>query len=54
MDIDMLIGDSLERGTETPEHVLNPRNGSLIGDVPEASVAQVDQAVRAAETAFKT
>ena len=48
MDIDMLVGDSLERGTETPEQVLNPRNGSLIEGVPEASEAQVDKAVVAA------
>src|SRR5690348_283315 len=54
MDIDMLIGDSLERGTETPERVLNPRDGSLIEAIPEASAAQVDKAVAAAEKAFRT
>ena len=52
MDIDMLIGARLERGTEAAEQVLNPRNGQRIIDVPEASAAQIDAAVAAAEKAF--
>ncbi|MEO8756702.1 MAG: gamma-aminobutyraldehyde dehydrogenase [Devosia sp.] len=54
MDIEMLIGGQFERGTEAPEQVLNPRNGSLIEAIPEASMAQIDRAVAAAEKAFKT
>jgi aminobutyraldehyde dehydrogenase len=34
--------------------VLNPRNGSLIIEIPEASTAQVDRAVAAAKAAFST
>ncbi|MDP2699055.1 gamma-aminobutyraldehyde dehydrogenase [Thalassospira sp.] len=54
MDTNMLIGDRLETGTETPEPILNPRTGELILDMPEASHAQVDAAARAAAVAFKT
>jgi aminobutyraldehyde dehydrogenase len=48
----LLIGNSFEDGTETPEQVLNPRTGALILDVPEASTAQIDRAVAAARRAF--
>ena len=54
MDTEMLIGSRFEAGTETPEQVLNPRNGKLIEAIPEASTAQIDAAVAAAEAAFKT
>ena len=54
MDTEMLIGSRFEAGTETPEQVLNPRTGKLIEAIPEASSAQIDAAVTAAETAFKT
>jgi aminobutyraldehyde dehydrogenase len=54
MDTEMLIGSRFEAGTETPEQVLNPRSGKLIEAIPEASTAQIDAAVAAAEAAFKT
>lgn len=54
MDTDLLIGGHFDRGGGDAEQVLNPRNGSLIEAVPEASVAQVDAAVAAAEKAFAT
>ncbi|MBI4922618.1 MAG: gamma-aminobutyraldehyde dehydrogenase [Devosia nanyangense] len=54
MDTQMLIGSRLEAGTETEEQVLNPRTGALIAGIAEASIAQIDAAVAAAETAFKT
>ena len=54
MDTEMLIGSRFQAGTETPEQVLNPRSGKLIEAIPEASTAQIDAAVAAAEAAFKT
>lgn len=48
----MLIGADLISGTETEEPILNPRTGALIVTLPEASLAQVEAAVGAAETAF--
>jgi aminobutyraldehyde dehydrogenase len=54
MDTQMLIGSRFEAGTETPEQVLNPRTGKLIEAIPEASSAQIDAAVTAAEKAFAT
>ena len=54
MDTQMLIGSRFEAGTETEEQVLNPRTGTLIEAVPEASSAQIDAAVNAAEAAFKS
>jgi len=52
MDTQMLIGARLEAGTEVEEHVLNPRTGARIVDLPEASHTQIDAAVDAAERAF--
>ncbi len=52
MDTQMLIGSKFEAGTETEEKVLNPKTGETILALPEASLAQVDAAVDAAETAF--
>lgn len=52
MDTAMLIGANLVAGEDHEEHVLNPRTGELILDLPEASPHQVDAAVSAAETAF--
>jgi len=52
MDTQMLIGARLEAGTEVEEHVLNPRTGARIVDLPEASHTQIDAAVGAAEKAF--
>ncbi|GKX33765.1 MAG: gamma-aminobutyraldehyde dehydrogenase [Rhizobiaceae bacterium MnEN-MB40S] len=54
MDTSLLIGSGFEDGTETPEQVLNPRTGETILEVPEASSGQIDRAVQAASTAFKT
>ncbi|MHA7967985.1 gamma-aminobutyraldehyde dehydrogenase [Rhizobium sp. CAU 1783] len=52
MDTQMLIGSTFEAGTETEEKILNPKTGEAILDLPEASLAQVDAAVDAAEKAF--
>lgn len=52
MDTQMLIGSKFEAGTETEEKVLNPKTGETILSLPEASLAQVDAAVDAAEKAF--
>ena len=54
MDTQMLIGSRFEAGTETEEQVLDPRTGALIKAIPEASQAQIDAAVSAADTAFAT
>ncbi len=54
MDTELLIGGKFERGQGDAEQVLNPRRGALIEAIPEASAAQVDAAVAAAETAFKS
>jgi aminobutyraldehyde dehydrogenase len=52
MDTQMLIGSRFEAGTEAEEHILNPKTGGKIVDLPEASHAQIDAAVDAAERAF--
>ncbi len=52
MDTKMLIGGSMEAGMETEETILNPKTGSSILELPEASQAQIDRAVAAANTAF--
>ncbi|MBO9131625.1 gamma-aminobutyraldehyde dehydrogenase [Rhizobium sp. B230/85] len=54
MDTAMLIGSRFEAGTENEEHVLNPKTGETVLDLPEASLSQVDKAVDAAEAAFRT
>jgi aminobutyraldehyde dehydrogenase len=54
MDTDMLIGSRFDAGTEAAEQVLNPRDGSLIAAIAEASPAQVEAAVGAAARAFTT
>ena len=48
----MLIGASFVAGTETEEHILNPKTGEDILLLPEASLSQIDAAVNAAEKAF--
>ncbi|GLK85078.1 gamma-aminobutyraldehyde dehydrogenase [Ancylobacter defluvii] len=53
-DTEMLIGPSFVAGTETPETVLNPKTEETLIELPEASVDQIDAAVNAAATAFKT
>lgn len=52
MQTKMLIGADLVGGTETEEQILNPRTGQMIVSLPEASLAQVEAAVAAAEAAF--
>jgi aminobutyraldehyde dehydrogenase len=54
MDVTMLIGTKFEKGTETEEPILNPKTGEAILNLPEASAAQIDAAVAAAEKAFAT
>ncbi len=54
LETQMLIGSDFVAGTEAPEPVINPKTGLTIANVPEASLAQVDAAVAAAEKAFKT
>lgn len=52
MDTQMLIGSTFEKGAETEEPILNPKNGATILNLPEASPAQIEAAVSAAEQAF--
>jgi aminobutyraldehyde dehydrogenase len=54
LDTQMLIGSNFVSGTEPGEPVFNPKTGEVIATVPDASVAQVNEAVAAAEKAFKT
>jgi len=49
---EMLIGSNFEVGTETEEPILNPKTGEKILGMPEASPAQIEAAVAAAEKAF--
>ena len=52
MDTQMLIGAQRVLGAETEEQILNPRTGEVICTLPEASLAQVEEAVAAADKAF--
>ncbi len=52
MDTEMLIGARFEAGTEAEEQILNPKTGETVLQLPEASTAQIDAAVDAAEKAF--
>ncbi|MFN0218618.1 MAG: gamma-aminobutyraldehyde dehydrogenase [Hyphomicrobium sp.] len=54
MDTEMLIGASFVAGAEGEEPVINPKTEDAITNLAEASAAQVDAAVTAAEAAFKT
>jgi aminobutyraldehyde dehydrogenase len=54
MQTEMLIGSKFEKGTETEEQILNPKTGETILGMPEASQAQIEAAVAAAEKAFAT
>ncbi len=54
MDTQMLIGSIFDKGTETEEPILNPKTGATILNLPEASPAQIEAAVAAAEKAFVT
>ncbi|MDR6756726.1 aminobutyraldehyde dehydrogenase [Mycoplana sp. BE70] len=52
MDKQMLIGSRFEAGTESEEQILNPKTGETVVGLAEASHAQIDAAVDAAEKAF--
>jgi len=54
MDTQMLIGSAFEAGTEMEEQILNPKTGETVIAILEASTAQIDRAVDAAEAAFTT
>lgn len=54
MDTDLLIGARFEPGTEAEEQILNPKTGTKILALAEASHGQIDAAVDAAERAFTT
>jgi len=54
MQTEMLIGSRLVKGTGPEEKILNPRTGAVILPLPEATPADVDAAVAAAEKAFLT
>ena len=54
METKMLIGGAFEAGTDQEENVLNPRTGEMIMQIPEADAGQIDRAVAAARTAFKS
>lgn len=51
---DLFIDGQFVRGEGEAEQVLNPATGELLATVPEASPAQVAQAVAAANRAFET
>src|SRR3974390_1289820 len=52
MQTKLLINGALVQGEGESESVLDPATGKTIAQVPEASRAQVDAAVAAAEAAF--
>ncbi len=52
MDGKLLIGGELVVGEGPAEEVLNPATGEVLARVPEASLGQVQAAVKAAEKAF--
>ena len=54
LDTQMLIGSKFVAGSEAGETVINPKTEEAIVSLPDASPAQVDAAVEAASTAFKT
>lgn len=53
MNTELLIGGKFEVGQGAAECIVNPRNGQVIVEVPEASEAQVDAAAEAAADAFE-
>ncbi len=54
METQMLIGDKFAAGSGAPQPVNNPKTGAVIVDIPEATAADVDSAVAAAQAAFAT
>ncbi|WP_045835285.1 gamma-aminobutyraldehyde dehydrogenase [Hyphomicrobium sp. 99] len=53
LDTNMLIGSEFVAGTDAPEPIVNPKTEDVITNLPDASAAQVDAAVIAADKAFK-
>jgi len=54
LDTNMLIGSTFVAGTEAPDVVVNPKTEEAITSLQDASPAQVDTAVVAADKAFQT
>jgi aminobutyraldehyde dehydrogenase len=54
MQTELLIGGRFEAGQSAAERIVNPRNGQVIVELPEASETQVDAAVAAAAGAFES
>ena len=54
MRTDLLIGNAFVAGQGPDETVINPATGGAVQTIADASAAQVDQAVKAAERAFVT
>jgi aminobutyraldehyde dehydrogenase len=54
LDTKMLIGGKFVAGAEKSDSVINPKTEAAIVDLPDASPAQVDEAVNAATKAFQT
>ncbi|MFJ3263480.1 gamma-aminobutyraldehyde dehydrogenase [Pseudomonas sp. NPDC086581] len=52
MQTKLLINGQFVAGEGAPLDILNPATGAVIGQIAEASEAQVDSAVRAADAAF--
>jgi len=50
----MLIGGKCVLGQGSPERIVNPATGEVIGSVPEATPGQIEQAAQAAMRAFTT
>jgi aminobutyraldehyde dehydrogenase len=48
----MLIGGKCVLGQGSPERIVNPATGEVIGSVPEATPGQIEQAAQAARQAF--
>ncbi|HSC19999.1 MAG TPA: gamma-aminobutyraldehyde dehydrogenase [Rhizomicrobium sp.] len=54
MNKELVIAGRFEAGQGAAEGIVNPRNGQLIVEIPEASEGQVDAAVIAAAKAFES
>ena len=54
LDTEMLIGANFVAGADAPEPIVNPKTEEVIANLPDASAAQVDAAVSAADKAFKS
>lgn len=54
LETNMLIGSDFVAGADAPEPIVNPKTEEIITNLGDASVAQVDAAVNAADKAFKS